>query len=247
MKKTLSYFLFEAISNTNSNTQGLQEFIQEISNKFPNQNKLLADLATYISNSGCPSIKFDTLFGAMGISKTDECIIDKSVLNKSIGGLLYVILHEIAHQYQYKKYGKDVVWDAYSSKIDLQQAAELLMNIETVADKLASLKTKSLLKKNNIEEKSPIVTFYSNMNVDYFKNYLEKLRNEVKDKKMESIEEVNEYIYNKLKTRPVFTKTRPIVMKNQSKIDKVLDKLSATGWSSLTDNEKNTLRAASVN
>jgi hypothetical protein len=245
MKKTLPYILFEAVLNTNGSTQGLSEFIQEINNSFPNNIELLKDLSSFISSSGCPKIRFDTLYGAMGISKTDECIIDKDTLTRSLGDLLYVILHEIAHQYQYKKYGKDVVWDAYSSNIDIDQAGELLMNIELVADRLAYLKAKSLLKSHNIEEKTPISTFYSNMDKKYFTNYLKKLRDEVKSKNLSSIEEVNEYIYNKLKTKPILPQKQPRIFQNQSKIDKILDKLSARGWSNLTDGEKNTLRAAS--
>lgn len=255
MKRALTYRLFEALNIADNTTEGLSEFIQTIYKKFPkyltDKEGVLQDLANFIINSGCPKIRFDNLYGALGISKTDECVIGNSSLNSGIANLLYVILHEVAHQYQYSKYGKDVVWDAYNSKIDMDKATDLLMNIEMVADRLAFLKANSILKNNDVKSNRPIKPFYTGMSKDYFKNYLSTLREEVKKRNFSSIEDVNEYIYNKLKTKPAIqtysrSYTRPSIdFKNQSQIDKILDKLSADGWSSLTEPEKNTLRSAS--
>ena len=257
MRRALTYRLFEALEVSENTTDGLSEFIQEIDAKFPNNTKLLEDLSKFIIKSKCPSIKFDTIYGAMGISKTDECIISKSALSRDLGNLLYVILHEVAHQYQYKKYGKDVMWDAYNSTIDLDTATDLLMNIELVADRLAYLKANAILKDNNIQTKVPIRTVYSKISRDYFKSHLESLRDEVKKKGFTSADDVNEWMYNKLKTKPPVTQwSRPSYssrqrtsnstdFQNQSRIDQILDKLSADGWENLTEPEKNTLRAAS--
>jgi len=250
MKHALKYKLFEALDVSENKTEGLPEFIHTIDDKFPGNTELLSDLTKFIIESKCPKIKFDNLYGAMGISKTDECIIGKSNLEKPIGDLLYVILHEVSHQYQYKKYGKDLMWDAYNSNIDIDKAADLLMNIEKVADKLASLKANSLLKEYEIKTERPISTFYSAMDKDYFKRHLVGLRNEVANKNFNSVEDVNEYMYNKLKIKPkpiVYSniQRKPTVFKNQLVIDEILDKLSATGWSSLTEIEKTTLRKAS--
>jgi hypothetical protein len=245
MDNILSYQLFEA----SKPVAGLPTFIQTLDANYPDKEGIFEEIAEFITDSGCPSIKFDNLYGAMGISKTDECIIGKSNLGKPIGDILYVILHEIAHQYQYKKYGKDLMWDAYNSNIDIDKAADLLMNIEQVADKLASLKANSLLKEYEIKTERPISTFYSAMGKDYFKRHLVGLRNEVANKNFNSVEDVNEYMYNKLKIKPkpiVYSniQRKPTVFRNQSVIDEILDKLSDTGWSSLTEIEKSTLRKA---
>jgi len=248
--------LFEASNNTN----GLSYFIMALQEAYPGNDDMFQELSDYIVASGCPAIKFDTIYGAMGISKTDECIINKSILSGDLGKTLYTILHEIVHQYQYSKYGKDVVWDAYNSNIDIDEAVNLLMNIELVADRLAVLKANNLLKSHDIKNKTEILPFYSKFDKSYFKSHLEGLREEVKKKGMTSVKEVNEYMYNKLKIKPkpityrqyntptargTTTINKAPTFNNQSIIDKILDKLSAGSWSDLTEKEKNILRAAS--
>ncbi len=246
-----SFKLFEA----NGNVNGLDQFMNELKTKFPDKLELLDDLKAFIMQSGCPAIGFDTLYGASGISKTDKCIIDTGALNKGIQNALYVILHEITHQYQYSKYGKDVMWDAYSSNIGIEEAVDLLMNIELVADRLAILKSTKLLKDHQVETKTAIKPYYSSMSRFYFKNHLENLRKVISSKGIESVEDVNELMYNKLKEKPKFIQpSRPKQntyysphrkSEKEKKIDAILDKLSAEGWSSLSKGEKETLRAAS--
>lgn len=252
MKRYIKNF---KIFEKSGNVQGLDQFINELKSKFPDHSNLIDDLKAFIMQSGCPAIEFDNLYGASGISKTDKCVIDTGTLNKDIQNALYVILHEITHQYQYSKYGKNVMWDAYSSNIDIEEAVDLLMNIELVADRLAILKSAKLLKDHQIEIKNVIKPYYSNLSRSYFKNHLENLRKVVSSKGINSIEDANELMYNKLKEKPKFVK--PIKPRQsayyspsrkseqEKKIDVILDKLSAEGWSSLSKNEKDTLRAAS--
>lgn len=246
-----SFKIFENYGNV----QGLDLFIEQLNSSFPKNSEVIDDLKEFIINSGCPAIQFEQLYGAHGISKTDKCIVNNEVLSKGLEKALYTILHEVSHQYQYSKYGKNVMWDAYNSKIDIDKAVDLLMNIELVADRLAVLKTLQLLKSNGVTDFKPIKPFYPSMSRGYFKMHLEGLRKKVKDEKIDSIEGANELMYNKLKEKPkpaVFTPTRrsmvvrsPKKSEREVKIDKILDKISATGWNSLTDAEKAFLRSQS--
>ena len=249
MKRFIKSFkVFENLGNVD----GLNHFMHELKSKFPDHVDLLDDLQAFIMTSGCPAIEFDTLYGASGISKTDKCVINRNVLQRSLENALYVILHEISHQYQYSKYGKDVMWDAYNSIIDIEQAVDLLMNIELAADRLAVLKTLSLLKKYGVENTKAIQSTYSKTSRSYFKSHLESLRDAVKEKGIDSIEGANELMYNKLKEKPkVFTEhpnrrfSPPRKSEREIKIDAILDKISASGWNSLTDAEKDYLRSQS--
>lgn len=247
-----SFKLFEQ----GGNVQGLDQFINELKSKFPDHLELLDDLKAFIMQSGCPAIEFDELYGAQGISKTDKCVVNRNTLQKSLENALYTILHEISHQYQYSKYGKDVMWDAYNSDIDIDQAVDLLMNIELVADRLAVLKAIQLLKSNGVTDFKPIKSFYPSVSKNYFKMHLNGLRKAVKDKGIDSIEGANELMYNKLKEKPKGfsfsgNSSRKTVVKSRKsdreiEIDRILDKMSAGGgWSSLTDKEKNFLRSQS--
>ena len=250
MKRYIKSF---RIFEQSGNVQGLDQFINELKSKFPDHSNLMDDLKAFIMQSGCPAIEFDELYGAQGISKTDKCIINRNTLQKSLENALYVILHEISHQYQYAKYGKDVMWDAYNSNIDIDQAVDLLMNIELTADRLAVLKAIQLLKSNGVTDYNPIKSFYPNVSKSYFKMHLNGLRKAVSDKGIDSIEGANEFMYNKLKEKPkVFTGKPSQSIKSKKserevEIDRILDKMSAKGgWNSLTDKEKNFLRSQSI-
>lgn len=56
----------------------------------------------FINKSGCKSITFEELNPKCGgISTPDECIISTIILEFPKEILLYILFHEIAHQYQY--------------------------------------------------------------------------------------------------------------------------------------------------
>lgn len=249
MKNFIKPFsLFES----KTNVEGLEQFIKTLKDTFKENHSVIDDLKDYIVKSGCEAIGFDTLYGASGISKTDKCVISDKILSRPIENVLYVILHEVSHQYQYSKYGKDVMWDSYNSNIDIEKAVDLLMNIELVADRLAIIKSKHLLDSNGVKNYKQATAVYPKMSRQYFKNHLESLRKSVSDKNISNVDGVNNMMHDELKKKPEpikfknYSKPKPKQFKNQIEIDTILDKLSSTGWSSLTDSEKSTLRKAST-
>jgi hypothetical protein len=249
MKNFIKPFsLFES----KTNVEGLGQFIKTLKDTFKDHHNVIDDLKDYIVKSGCEAIGFDTLYGASGISKTDKCVIADKILSRPIENALYVILHEVSHQYQYSKYGKDVMWDSYNSNIDIEKAVDLLMNIELVADRLAIIKSKHLLDSNGVKNYKQATAIYPKMSRQYFKSHLESLRKSVNDKDISNIDGVNNMMHDELKKKPEpikfksYSKPKPKQFKNQIEIDIILDKLSSTGWSSLTDSEKSTLRKASA-
>lgn len=69
----------------------------------------IKEIEEFIERSGCKSIRFEELSPKCGgISLPNECIISTIILQFPTELLLYILFHEIAHQYQYKKYGKDL-------------------------------------------------------------------------------------------------------------------------------------------
>ena len=87
---------------------------------------------------------------ALGISKTDKCVISTKLLDLPIEYLVYVILHEVSHQYQYTKHGKDIALDVYLDNLNIDNAAQKLLKIEQIADRLAILKLNKLFFNNNL-------------------------------------------------------------------------------------------------
>jgi hypothetical protein len=179
-----------------------KEFINTLKDRcFYINEEFFEDLSQFIINSGCPSIRFDYLsLKALGISKPDECVISYKVLDLPTDYMLYVILHEVAHQYQYKKYGKNLVLAVYQNETTIDSAIERLLYYEQQADRLAIKKLNSIVKKNNTKIIVNIIPRYLNINnFDYIRSYIENIRLEVADKNYTTIESINAYLHNRIR------------------------------------------------
>jgi hypothetical protein len=104
---------------------------------------------------------------------------------------LYILLHEISHQYQYKKYGKNLTLDIYIEGISIEDSIKKLMYLEKIADRLSIKKMKSLSNKL----KTVIPRYLNLEDTLYFEKYISDIRKKIKDKGCESIEEVNSVLY----------------------------------------------------
>lgn len=182
--------------------KGLEEFIKIIDKRRSDINQNIKNsLINFIIESGCKSLKFEKLSKkALGISKPDGCILGTLLLDLRLEYFLYILLHEISHQYQYKKYGKNAALDIYTDIISLDDAVDKLMFLEKTADRLSIIKTKKILSDNGIMLKIPINPRYLNLeDTDYIKSYIEDIRKKVKENNYSTIEEINEHIYTTIK------------------------------------------------
>lgn len=180
-----------------SNVVGLEAFIKTIRIDKPTlcENTIL-ELIDFIVSSGCRAIEFRKMSNrAMGISKTDVCILNYDVLKIPDEYALYIILHEVAHQYQYRKHGKNLVLDVYLESTPLDDAAKKLLLVEQIADRLAIAKLNWILKENNIKLSQPIISRYLGLtDLTQIKNHLNKIRKEISEKDLSTIEEINDHI-----------------------------------------------------
>lgn len=187
----------KAVNLRKSNVQGIELFLNTILIAKPNLCKsIISELSDFILLSGCKSIEFRKMSNrAMGISKTDVCILNSSVLRIPDEYMIYIILHEVSHQYQYKKYGKDLVLDIYLDIFDLETSAKKLLGIEQIADRLAIAKLNKILKSNNIQLENPIIPRYVGLaDLTQIKGYITKIRLESSALNLSTIEEINDYI-----------------------------------------------------
>ena len=183
-------------------TKGVKKFISTIS-KFNTDIKksVLKDIESFIIASKCIEIKFENLSEkAAGISKTDECIISTIVFRFPTEYMLYMILHEISHQYQYRKYGKNLVLDVYLNNTPLQEATEKLLAIEKIADRFAIMKMKQIFKNNNvISQINPVPRYLNMTDLTKMKEHVQSMREDVSKLNLETIEDINNHLYNKIK------------------------------------------------
>ena len=181
--------------------KGLDKFLNRIQ---CSKNKLNSDaikeLELFIEESCSSAIRFEKMsMRALGISKTDECILNTKVLELYPEYMLYVILHEISHQYQYKKHGKEIALEIYSDSIDLEAAAQKLLWLEKTADRLAIKKMKSVLKTAKITLNAEIKPRYLNLtDTEYLKKHILEIREDAKSLGLKTIEDINNHIYRKI-------------------------------------------------
>ena len=126
-------------------TQNLNEFITELTNKFEMSDELIQFVEKFITESNCSKIEFSNFkIAALGVALHDFVLINKILLNANLEHALFVIFHETAHQYQYKKYGEDIMYDCYLGEISDNDAAKFMKKTEEVADEFAIRKIKQL-------------------------------------------------------------------------------------------------------
>jgi hypothetical protein len=177
-------------------------FIKEIKKYRPDINpQMLTILEDFIISSECRKIKFDNLNPKiMGLSIYDKCLISRRLLLINIEYFFYILLHEISHQFQYKKYGKELTLDIYTDGTNIDQMVDKLMNLEKIADRLAIKKMNFISNQTGIKFNEIVPRYLNVKNKDYFINHIESIRKKIKEKNCKTIEEINEILYDCYKT-----------------------------------------------
>jgi len=122
--------------------------------------ELKSEIQRVFDETGTKNIKFDTFkIPALGLSTPDGVILTKNLLlGTDFYHFLFVLFHELAHQYQYKKYGNKAMLDIYFDEMSLDDAAKFMLNVEHVADEYAVRKLKQIIRKGLIPD--TLVTKY---------------------------------------------------------------------------------------
>jgi len=182
-------------------TEGIDSFINQIDSRYKISDELKDFLKSFIEDSNCKKIEFTGFkFQALGLALHDGVLINKLALNRGLDFLLFVIFHEIAHQYQFKKYGDAKMYECYIGDISVDDAAKFMKTTEEVADEYASRKFKELVKKNIINSNFVPPQMYKNMPISNIRMMVDNIRKEMKSKDITSSEKISEYFYNMVKS-----------------------------------------------
>jgi len=133
--------------------EGTDSFLDIIVSKFPQMKNNTEILKNFLDKSNCKKISFGTMNGAAGISTHNGVLFNQNILNNSLDYFLFVVFHEVAHQYQYKKYGEEKMYEFYYDKISTQEAAKSMKEIELIADNFADRKIRECVKLGIIKYK----------------------------------------------------------------------------------------------
>lgn len=182
--------------------EGFDEFAVEVSEKYPDSVYLLRFISDFVKKSGCQKIDIEPLeYGAFGLSLVDRVVINKKTLELPLSNFLYTLFHEVAHQYQYKKYGIDKMYGIYTGDISVDEGAKFMKYVENVADDFAIRKLREINKlfDDKIKINANINKIYEKIPIDYYKNLINTFIKKIKDGNYTSKEDISEILYNYVK------------------------------------------------
>lgn len=190
----------EQLSLITEETEGLDFFMDYLVDTYPNVEEFKTVVRDFIVKSGCKNIKIENINGATGLALHDKVVIDSSVFSRDLNETMYIIFHEIAHQYQYKKYGRDKIYSLYLGELEINDAIKLLQSIETVADQFAIRKCRELHRLGLLDRVGLVKRgFYEKIwNYSIFQKTINHFRNLMKKNNITDPEQVSETIYNYL-------------------------------------------------
>ena len=193
MKNLIRRILKEETANLNS-------FIDQLRSKYEMSDELVEFLTDFIEDSGCQKIEFATFkYPALGASLHNGVLINKSVLNNSLEYVLFVIFHEVAHQYQYKKYGEQKMYDFYNDEISVMEAAKFMQYTENIADDFGARKIRELQRKGLIDSKFISPQTYKTISSNQLVAFIERMRSQMRSSNITSPDKISEFFYNTIK------------------------------------------------
>lgn len=148
MKNLIRKVLYEQIESNEIKIGFVKfyELFKENYGKTKNFNLILKELIFDITKSPTPKISITDNRQVCGASLTDNVIISSNIFNLSLEKFIYVLFHEIAHQYQYKKYGKSLLFNLSKNGFN-EKVLDYIIKIEQVADRFGISMSKNYSKK----------------------------------------------------------------------------------------------------
>jgi Zn-dependent peptidase ImmA (M78 family) len=196
--------LIKRLNNSliNESTSGVDTFFDKMSEKYDMSDELKEFIVKTLNDSDCQNIELVKIKnGAYGLALHDGVYLNLSMLNRPLDFFLFVLFHELAHQYQYKKYGHEVMYACYIGDISDTEGAEFMKKMEDVANRFAIAKINEL-KKLGIVSKSANFSHLANFaNVSQIKSMIIGFKQMIKSKNIKSVESFTEFMYNFLVER----------------------------------------------
>jgi hypothetical protein len=183
-------------------TEGIRPFLYKIMSTYPETEIYIDEIKSFIENSNCKKIEVSKFkFPAFGLALHNGVLFNESIFNYPLSSFLFVMAHEIAHQYQYKKYGDDKMYECYLGEVSVEDAAKAMKEVEIIADEFATRKLREFIKIGLIDKDDDrkINAMYSSVPLRHFENLISKTRDDLKQKNLKSFEGITNYFYNMIK------------------------------------------------
>jgi hypothetical protein len=179
--------------------EGLDEFKLKSFASYPEIIEFWDVIENHIQKSGVKKIELGKLRMGIAVALINGIIFSENVYKQPLPLFLFSVFHEFAHQYQFKKYGKEKMLKLYTNEMSIQEAAKLMKEIELVADEFATRKLRELQKYGFLKNIIIPNGFYKQMPLSTFEKTIEYLKSQIKDLRLTSPDEISNVFYNWLK------------------------------------------------
>ena len=182
-------------------TSGLDEFLDKVKEKYNINDDFISKIKQFILNSDCKKIMVQNIRMGEALALSDRVVITPGVFNNSLGIFLFILFHEIAHQYQFKKYGEETMYSVYVGDTSIEEAAEFMKKTELVADEFARKKVREFVNLGFIpQEDATFNGMYKNVSINQLKGMILQFRNVIRQGRITKPSEVSEFFYNMVKS-----------------------------------------------
>ena len=189
-------------------TEGDTEFVKTIVDKYNISDELKNEIVNTIKSADTKKIKFQPIKMGAGLCLGDRLVMNPVTLSYPLGKFLFILFHELAHQYQFKKYGQEKMLELYNDEIDIKDAAKFMADVEMVADEFAFRKMKNLERRGMVKvNPNDIIKGYENVSSDMLEHMIRSFRNEFRKNNVTGAQKISEFLYNMVKIEQSQPKT----------------------------------------
>jgi hypothetical protein len=179
----------------------LEVFLDILMRKYPELKSSRSYFWETFDSSGLVSIEIHSLRYGVALSLPNGIIFSPKVMNTSLPSLLFTLFHEVAHQYQFKKYGTKKMMAIHTGEFSVSEGLSFLRQMEVTADryaeqKLLQMKKLGLLSPNEIIPKG----FYKSLGDEHYFKIYEMTKNLLSEENTKDPEIISQILYEKLKT-----------------------------------------------
>jgi len=186
-------------------TQGIKSFLTQIMETYPETERFIDSIDSFIKNSNCKKIEVAAFkYPALGLAVHNGVLFNQFIFKQQLPDFLFIVFHEIAHQYQYKKYGDEKMYEFYLDEIDVKDAAIAMKKIEIIADEFANRKVREFVKLGYIDTPNrKTLSVYKDVPLNHFERLISQSKDTIRSKNVSSFDEIAEIFYNMIKVNTI--------------------------------------------
>ena len=186
-------------------TQGIEQFLIQVMETYPETEGFIDNIESFIKNSNCKKIEVAAFkYPALGLAVHNGVLFNQLIFKQQLPDFLFIVFHEIVHQYQYKKYGDEKMYEFYLDETDVKEAAIAMKKIEIIADEFANRKVREFVKLGFINAPNrKTLSMYKDVPLNHFERLISQTKDTIRSKNVSSFDEIADIFYNMIKVNTI--------------------------------------------